>query len=31
LKPCVWSKIAADILDSERRTLDALDEIRGNQ
>ncbi|OYW42257.1 MAG: IS630 family transposase [Rhodobacterales bacterium 12-64-8] len=30
-KPFVWSKSAADILTRERRALDALDEIRGNQ
>jgi transposase len=30
-KPFVWSKTAEDILARERRALDALDEIRGNQ
>jgi transposase len=30
-KPFVWSKTAKDILNRERRALDALDEIRGNR
>ena len=30
-KPFVWSKTADDIINRERRALDALDEIRGNQ
>ena len=30
-KPFRWTKSAEDILASERRALDALDEIRGNR
>jgi hypothetical protein len=30
-KPFVWSKTADDIINRERRALDALDEIRGNR
>ena len=30
-KPFVWSKSASDIIASERRALDALDQIRGNR
>jgi hypothetical protein len=30
-KPFVWSKTAVDIINRERRALDALDEIRGNR
>ena len=30
-KPFVWSKSAEDIITRERRSLDALDEIRGNR
>lgn len=30
-KPFVWSKTAEDILNRERRALDALDQIRGNR
>jgi transposase len=30
-KPFVWSKTAEDILTGERRALDVLDQIRGNQ
>ena len=30
-KPFIWSKTADDIIDRERRALNALDEIRGNR
>jgi len=31
MNPFVWTKSAKDILNRERRALDALDEIRGNR